>query len=798
MAARWWWRSHNLRKGLPTPFFLLLAGAAVAAPTSGIHSGRDRQLVIAPPRVDDAPVIDGRLDEPVWQRAAVLTGFSRYRPVDDAPADLRTEVLVWYAPTAIYFGVRAEAPPGSVRATLADRDRLDTDDQIVFFLSTFNDSRQAFVFAVNPLGVQADGALVEGTVSQGGGFGGLTSGREAPDLSPDFVFQSRGCLTDTGFEIEVRIPFKSLRYQASDTQDWGFNVTRVLAGEGREDSWAPARRDEASFLAQSGTLRALTDLRRGLVLDLNPFVTARADGRNVERDWQYDADSPEVGINVRWGLTANLTLNGTVNPDFSQVESDAGQFQFDPRQAVFFPEKRPFFLDAIEQFSTPNNLIYTRRIVEPEGAVKLTGKVTPTTSLAVLSAVDDEVFSRSHEDHPIFTIARLQQDVGQQSKLGLVYTDRVAGPDSNRVAGVDTRLVFADIYALQAQGAVSHNDVAGVTTTAPLWQVTATRTGRRYGFRYLARGVDEAFRAAAGFISRAGVAQVALTNQAIFPGAPNARVERFTSDIVLDGTWKYDDFTAGRSAQDRKLHWNNNVTLRGGWRVGGSVLVETFGFDEDLYEDYALIDTVDGQPVLRPFVGTPRLSNLDYVVSWDTPQRAGVTLDGFVLWGKDENFYEWASADIMFVSLGALWRPTERLRADARYQLQSYQRRTDQSYVGIRRIPRVKVEYQVTRAIFVRVVGEYDGQFVDDLRDDSRTNLPIAIRNAATGEYERALRTESRLLRLDALFSYQPTPGTVVFLGYGNALAARQDPTTDRLERIRDGFFLKVSYLFRL
>ena len=509
-------------------------------------------------------------------------------------------------------------------------------------------------------------------------------------------------------------------------------------------------------------------------------------------------NTPEAGFNLRWGVTTNLTLNGTVNPDFSQVEADAGQFQFDPRQALFFPEKRPFFLDGIEQFSTPNNLIYTRRIVAPDFAAKLTGKIGRTTSVALLSAVDDDAVSRSGEDHPVFTIARVQQDIGGQSKVGLVYTDRVAGQDSNKVLGADTRVVFRDIYALQAQAAASRTTRPGSTATAPLWQATATRSGRRFAFRYNLRGVDPDFRADSGFISRTGIAQVQLTNQALFYGAPGSALERFTSDVVVDGTWKYDDFTAGLGAQDRKLHLNQNAVLRGGWQVGGSVLIETFGYDEDLYRDYALLDTAAGQSVLRPFVGTPRLPNLDWLVSVTTPPVRGVTLDGFLLWGKDENFYEWASADILFARVAVAWRPTERLRVDAQYQAQTYQRRTDDSYVGIRRIPRVKVEYQMTRAIFFRLVSELDHQFQDTLRDDSRTDLPIVIRDAATGAYLPALREESRRLRTDALFSYQPTPGTVVFLGYGSTSIEPNDRLEARLRRVRDGFFVKVSYLFRL
>lgn len=774
-------------------------GAGTTPPADPpVYDGRAGQLAVEPPRFDERIDVDGRLDEAVWERAARLTGFSKYAPVDGGPADERTDVLIWYSPTAVHFGVRATASPGDVRATLADRDRLDTDDQIVFFLGTYNDGRQAFVFAVNPLGAQADGTIVEGTRTQQGGFSGLASGREAPDLSPDFVFQSRGRLTADGYELEVRVPFKSLRYQAVDPQIWSFNVTRVMPATGREDSWAPARRDGASFLAQSGRLEGLSGLRPGLVLDVNPVVTARTDGSRRAGAWRYEADAPDVGLNLRWGVTPTLTLNGTVKPDFSQVEADAGQFQYDPRQAVFFAEKRPFFLDGLEQLTTPNNLVYTRRIVEPLAATKLTGRVSAGTGLAVLAAIDDAATSRSGADHPVFFITRVQRDIGRQSKLGLVYTERQEGEAGNRVAGVDSRLVFGEIYALQAQAAVSRTHVGGRVTTAPLWQLTATRSGRRFGFRYEARGVDEAFDAAAGFVSRAGVANVRLTNQALFYGAETSPLERWTSDLVLEGVWRHDDFVAGRAAQDRKLHVNQNVVFRGGWRAGASVLVETFGYDDQLYADYALGEETPGGVVLRPFVGTPRLPNLDYVVSASTPQRGGVALEGFVLWGKDENFFEWASADIAFVNVGLVWRPTERLRADARYQLQRYARRTDGSIVGRRRIPRAKVEYQVTRSIFLRLVGELDSQFRDALRDDSRTGLPIYIRNRQTGDYERARREQRDVFRLDTLFSYQPTPGTVVFVGYGNRLAEPNDADAPRLRRVSDGFFLKVSYLFRL
>jgi hypothetical protein len=768
-----------------------LASATAATRT---YDGRSGSLEVEPPRLDQAIDVDGQLTEPAWEHAAVLNGFSRYAPVDGAPADHATDVLVWYSPTAIHFGIRASAPAGTVRATLADRDRIQSDDHIIIFLGTYNDGRQALVFGVNPLGVQLDGALAEGTRG-----GGVTSGRETPDYSPDFVYQSKGRVTETGYEVEVRIPFKSLRYQSQPLQDWGIHVTRVVPQQGIEDSWAPARRDAASFLAQAGRLRNLADLRRGLVLDLNPIATAKLDGRDTPSGWGYDASRPEFGINLRWGITPNLTMNGTVNPDFSQVESDAGQFSFDPRQALFFPEKRPFFLDGIEQFSTPNNLIYTRRIAAPIAAAKITGKVTGRTNLALLSAVDDAALSASGTNHPVFTIVRVQHDVGAKSRAGLVYTDRIDGDRSNRVIGSDARFVWRDIYSLAVQGAVSRTASAGAVIDAPLWQGNFTRAGRRFAMRYQVRGVDPDFRAAAGFISRTGIANANFNHDVITYGRQGGALERWSGGVMLDGTWQYDELMAGHASQDRKLHFNSGFAFRGGWRASGSVLIETYGYDKPLYSNYFLGRQGPNGLEFIPYPDGPRLPNLDFQVSAVTPQRAGVEVDAFVIWGKDENFYEWSSANIIFINVGAAWKPTDKLRVDARYQMQSFRRRSDGSIVGLRRIPRVKAEYQISRPIFVRVVGEYTSDWQDDLRDDSRTYLPIYILNRTTGAYERAAKRYAKSFRADWLFSYQPTPGTVLFAGYGNSLAnPDEDPRRVRLRRTQDGFFLKLSYLFRL
>src|SRR5438094_78314 len=414
---------------------LLLAGEVPRPPI--VYSGRERQLDVRIPRFDAEVVIDGDLADSVWAHAALLTGFSQYAPNDGVSAVDSTQVLVWYSGNAIYFGIRAYELHGKPTATLADRDQIFGDDNVQILLGTFHDGKKALMFAVNPLGVQGDGALIDGAnISASGFIGGGVIGREQPDLSPDYVFQSRGRVTDWGYEVEVRIPFKSLRYQPTQPQDWSLNITRQVKHSGFEDTWFPAKRANATFIGQSANLIGLAGMHRGLVMDLTPEATARATGAPAApgtAGYEYDVGNPQVGGNVRWGLTDNLTLNGTIKPDFSQVESDAGQLAFDPRQALFFPEKRPFFLEGSELFQVPHNLISTTRIVQPVTAVNLTGN-TFGTDIALLSAVDQKFASATGSENPIYTILPAQRSLGRGSRVALAYTDRIEGADYNRMA----------------------------------------------------------------------------------------------------------------------------------------------------------------------------------------------------------------------------------------------------------------------------------------------------------------------------------------------------------------------------
>jgi hypothetical protein len=762
-----------------------LSAAATAVPI--VYHGREGRLAVAVPRRDASVGIDGAVSEAAWSEAALLTGFSQFQPVDGIAAADSTEVLVFYTDHAIYFAVRAFAPPATVNATLADRDRISGDDHIHILLDTFNDRRRAFMIGVNPFGVQTDGMVSDAN-------DGL-----AYDFSPDFLFESRGRLTDFGYEVELRVPFKSLRYQSGAVQTWGINVLRRVQRSGHQQTWTPVVRAQSSFLAQVGTLVDLTELKRGLVLDINPTATARRNRtRALDGGWRTSQPT-DLGLTLRWGATANLTANATFNPDFSQVESDVGQVIYDPRQALFYPEKRPFFLDGNENFTSPTQLIYTRRIVQPVAAAKLSGRAGGT-NIGFLSAVDDADYSSRPDagDYPLFNVLRVRRDLGAQSTAGLVYTDRVDGRDYNRVAALDTRIVFGGVYTLVSQVATSFTrDAAGYRPWRPLWRAHFSRAGRDWGLGANVAGVDPEFRADAGFLSRVGTVNMNVTpRRSWYP--KNSRVEAFSISTTFDGTWTYERFQARLEPNDIKWHVNTSTVLRGGWRIGTLTFVESFLYPAELYTSY-FVERRDGAGVVVdtvPYAGTHRLPNLGGMITVATPQFEHIAAEAQLVGGRDDNFDEWSSAWILFTNVSVDWRPTDKVRVNARYLEQRYHRYSDGSLVRLQWVPRLKLEYQVLRPLFVRIVGEYNGLRRDALRDDSRTDDPILIRTAS-GAFVRAAALERGGVRADWLVSYQPSPGTVLFAGYGSTLRSDRFFEPRELRNQSDGFFLKVSYLLR-
>jgi hypothetical protein len=772
---------RRTREGDPVPS---------ATPVAEAYVGSEGALDVDPPYLPAAKIsIDGRLDEAVWEQGALLAGFTQYDPAEGVPATQDTEVRVLLTDDAILFGVRAfDDEEGGVRATLTPRDGFErSDDYVRFILDTFNDQRRAFVFQVNPLGVQGDGRWIEGKRGHG----------DPIDWNPDFLWESAGRLTSHGYSLEVKIPLTSLRFPESPVQDWGLQVVRQIQRNGYSESWAPITGEVANRLSQAGTLGGLKGLEPGRMLDLNPVVTATRQGSWDRTAGAFDHSSPsgEFGFNATYGITSNLTLDATYNPDFSQVEADAGQIAVNERFALFFPEKRPFFLEGTDVFSMRQQLVYTRSIANPVGATKLSGKVG-RLNLAYIGAVDEV---GSGGDNPVVNLLRVKRDVGESSSVGMVYTDRsVFGTSFNRVMGADARFVLARRYTLEMTASGSADGGAGQETDwGSLFAASFSRSSRSLSMRASFEDISEDFLARSGFIRRVGITQAEAQTGYTWRGGPGALVESWGPSFEVKGTWQRDDFWGGQGPEESEAQ----VNLRGFFRgnIGGflSFSRRSYSFSPEKYDGLYLAGTPDGEPV--PFTPSPDLfggMNSVRLRAWlSSWERARLSLGAG--WSETPIFTRGVPADVG-ESIGAdaslnLY-PTGSFSMEVGLRHSTISRKRGHSRYSAATIPRLQARYQFSRALYVRAIGEYSSQERGDVLDPVSSAPVVSCGESCS---PRA-GTSAHDFRVEGLVGYEPSPGTVVYLGYSREMRDAQAFGFREVTPQADGLFVKLSYRFRM
>jgi hypothetical protein len=764
-------------------------GSSILASTdSSEYSGRNGQLEVTIPRLQDPDVdIDGRLDEESWMRAAVLTDFTQYDPVEGLPATEPTEVRVFYTSDAIYFGLRAfDSEPDAMFANLVERDRSAfTDDWIRIMLDTFDDQRQAYVFYVNPLGFQTDGLWIEGL--QRGATASVSI-----DFNPDFIWESDGRITSEGWVAEIKIPYTSLRFRQVPTQNWGVQVAREVKRTGYKQSWAPLTQNISNTLAQSGRLIGLQDLRPRRLLEINPVLTGKRIGQTVDDVYQQDSFEPDFGVNGRLGLTQNLILDATFNPDFSQVETDANRITVNERFALFFPEKRSFFLEGTEIFRTPRNLVHTRQIADPIGGAKLTGKIG-SFNVGYMGAVDEAPKTLyGEENSAVFNLVRARRDVGAGSTVGVLYTDRsVPGTGRfNRVMSGDARFLFLRRYTLTTQVANSWTSAGSgePIRVAPLVAAEFQRSGRTFGFQARFDDVHGDFGTESGFIPRVGDTEVFGRVQGARFGNPGAVVEQVNFAVQGNLFYDHDEFWGGGRPFEGEVELHPSFTLRGERTFAFIFRDGYFRFRPEDYAEYA-IEGPDGEA--QPF--TVR-GDLTHMLALGFVPRIRITSDlqlsGRLYYREVPIYLEGSRGVEIQTAPNVTLRLTTAAQVTLDYTYSRLWRTRDHTVFSVAHIPRARVQYQFSKSLLVRTVVQYSLEERDALRDPT-TERPLLIDGLAQNA------TESGRFEGQFLLKYEPSPGTVFFVGYNRLMRGLANMRLSQMDLVGEGLFVKASYLLR-
>ena len=715
------------------------------------------------------------MDPNAWAGASLakVEGFIQRDPKDGEPATQRTEVYLGYDAKRLYaIFLCFDTEPGKIRARMLRRgDPLVFEDDFVnLYLDTFDDQRRAYVFALNPHGIQIDAIWTE----QSQDF----------DNSFDTVWDSAGRISARGYAVWMAIPFKSLRFPDRQEQRWGVIVERLLPRANEASAWPHLSSRIEGRLNQAATLEGLKDISPGRNIQLIPYGVFRSYRALDARDPQLPRFVNEQaefdgGLDAKFVLKDSLVLDVAANPDFSQVESDEPQVTVNQRFELFFPELRPFFIENASYFETPINLLFTRRIADPQFGVRLTGKLG-RTSIGALIADDESPGKLVPAGDPLegrralFGVVRVSRDIFRQSTLGLIFTDREFESSFNRVYGIDGRLKLGQNWVAQFQAVTSHTRTPGGERLAgPAYDFELTRSGRKFTYEFEYNDRSPGFRTQAGFLQRPDLRS--FTQEVRYRFRPEGKYliawgPGVDTGVVFDH-------------QGTRLDFSQEVFFL--WELVGQS--ET-GFWYEVYRERIRPQDFPGLPASRDFSRNSR------GFFFATSYLPKVTLSGDVEWAKRVNIVPPAGqepflADTKNIRLTVTWRPLPRLGIQNTYLGTRLLARGTGASIFNNHIARSKWNWQFTRELSLRVILQYEA---------------VLANPALT-----ALET-SKNLNADILITYLVHPGTALYLGYNSNLqnialvpclpttgCSTQVIRTDRFINDAKGFFVKFSYLFR-
>ena len=713
------------------------------------------------------------------QQLQKVTGFIQNQPSDGKPATERTDAYLGYDQQNLYIvivcwdrhGVRADLTPREPAANNPfgqSTTPFGTDDYVEITLDSFADERHAFVFDINPRGVQADGLWTEG---------------QRTDYSWDTLWYSRSKTTGDGYVVWTAIPFRSLRFHVTNVNRWGVILTRYLARNDEYDNWPWVSARLSGRLNQEAKVKGFENVSPGRNMQFIPYVESRTfRSLDTTDPTQPRFDSAhfqgKAGLDSKFVFHDSLVLDATINPDFAQVESDQPQNTVNQRFEVFFPEKRPFFLENSNFFESPlisinvlqPRLVFTRRIADPTFGVRLTGKQGPW-NLGFLVADDRapglEVLpgDPAYKKRAYFAIGRVSHDLGEQSSIGAMFVDHEFNGTFNRAGGLDGTFRLNANWNAAYRGYMSSTlDSTGLYSFGQSHDAAIVGTGRRFAFSVDFFDITPKFQVDSGFVQR--VDQRSINEYSHFYWRPEGK------HLVFHGP----ELSVAQLWDNRNQNLLQNFSLDYVFDFRHNIIVAPIvGFESD---------------VLRPqdFVGLPRNQNYSQdgtgLVIRGNPWRAfawttRIIRDGIVVVVPAAGQLPYTGNETAITQTVSV-RPSPRLQIDNTYILDRVTNGLLRHAVFNNDIVRSKWNYQFSREFSLRFIAQYNGLL---------TNPQFS-----------SLQT-TKNMNFDLLFTYLLHPGTAVYVGYNSNLE-NLDPTgllrTQNLFT-NDGrqLFIKLSYLFR-
>jgi len=710
-----------------------------------------------------------------------ISGFIQNSPRDGESATEDTEVWLGYTKSALYIVfICHDRHPDQIRGHLARRENILNDDNVSVLLDPFQDRRKGILFTVNPAGVQADAAWTDNVNT---------------DYSYDQVWDSDGRVTPQGWMALMAIPFRSLRFRPHG-EDWGVVFGRNFPRNSETDNWPRIAAGISGTLSQEGTLHGIEGVTGSHNMQINPYALGQNE-RTLETidplDPYFSSRRLEstAGGEVKAILKDSIVFDATINPDFSDVESDQPQFTVNQRYPVYFPELRPFFLENANYFTTPTplTLLYTRNIVHPEFGARVTGKLNHT-NIGLLAIDDREPGETVGAGDPLYkkraaiAVGRISQDLGKGSSIGLLYTDEEFGQGWNRIGGIDASVRFNDKWTGVGQWVESStkgtvdSGTPPTYSAGPTWNLMALRSGHAFNLNSNFQDFSTGFQTQLGFIQTANIRnsqnyanyiwypkhstiqKVGLeTNDNIAFDHQGNRVFRYlNSDVFL---------TLPRNIVIAPIMGENSDTVS---PLNYPVLTKHKNFTENLG---GIVARGAPWPQVNFNINFFRGGNVNY-----NPAA-----------GHAPSLMNEESSQVLFTL-----QPLRQLTADNTYLLDRDHAVAGGALVYEAQTLRTKVNYQFTRAISARVIVEYD----------------TTLANPAETSLQR-----TKQVCTEALLTWLPHPGTAVYIGYNNDLQnldrrlckgfsggvcdADNTIAPRSANFLNDGrqIFIKASYLFR-